>query len=249
MAELNNENMGFRTPPFGAVRRFEGRGGLVIEEQGLRDGLQTLPQIFSIEKKLRWIEKLVLAGVKRIQVASFVHPKLVSQMADAEELFLQLPDYHDVVLSALVLNKKGVERAINSKVKHLAISLSASNTHSLKNMGMSLNDAKISFREMIALAKANNIQIRGGIQCAFGCRYEGEIDKNVVLDLVKHHLDLGLEEIALADSTGMANPFQMQEMMQEVMELVQNKTVSLQALCQISFCFQSPTLFWGFSYQ
>ena len=200
---------------------------IIIEEQGLRDGLQTLTNIFPVELKLRWIEKLVNAGVKRIQVASFVHPKLVPQMADAEQLFLQLPDYEGVIISALVLNKKGVERAINVGVKHLAVSLSASNTHSLKNSGMNIEQAKVSFKGMITLANENKIAVRGGIQCAFGCRFEGKIDENIVLDLVKYYLDLGLNEIALADSTGMANPKQLKELMQKIVEMAQNKAISL----------------------
>jgi hydroxymethylglutaryl-CoA lyase len=196
---------------------------IIIEEQGLRDGLQTLSQTFSIETKLRWIENLVNAGLKRIQIASFVNPQKVPQMADAEALFRQVPAYKDVILSALVLNKRGVERAVEVGVKHLAVSLSASNTHSIKNTGMSIEEAKNSFKEMVNLASENNIKIRGGIQCAFGCRYEGEIKQNTVLDLIKHHLDLGLTEIALADSTGMGVPTQVAEMMQKAIELAENK--------------------------
>jgi hydroxymethylglutaryl-CoA lyase len=109
----------------------------------------------------------------------------------------------------------------------LAISLSASNTHSLKNARMTIEKAKAAFKTMISVAKAANITIRGGIQCAFGCRYEGKIDEKAVYDLVKHHLNTGVDEIALADSTGMANPFQMKMMMKKVLELAKNTPVSL----------------------
>jgi hydroxymethylglutaryl-CoA lyase len=200
---------------------------IIIEEQGLRDGLQTLAVTIPTAKKTEWISKLVAAGVKRIQVASFVHPKLMPQMADAEEVAKSLPDASGVVFSGLALNIKGVQRAIDCGLKHLAISISASNTHSKKNANKSLEEAKMEFTEMVALALQNNITVRGGIQCAFGCRYEGAISEQLVYDLVKHHLDTGVPEIALADSTGMGNPVQMKRMMLIVKELCGNIPVAL----------------------
>jgi hydroxymethylglutaryl-CoA lyase len=207
---------------------------VTLEEQGLRDGLQSLSQTVPIEKKIEYIKALVEAGVKRLQVVSFVHPKLVPQMADAEDVIKALKlslrgneATEGVIFSGLVLNVKGVERAANIGLKNLAISLSASNTHSLKNARMTIEEAKAEFKTMVAVAKAANITIRGGIQCAFGCRYEGKIEEKAVYDLVKHHLDTGVDEIALADSTGMANPFQMKMMMKKVLKLAKNTPVSL----------------------
>ncbi|MBN8588409.1 MAG: hydroxymethylglutaryl-CoA lyase [Rhodothermia bacterium] len=200
---------------------------IILEEQGLRDGLQTIPTIVPTEVKLAWLDRLVKAGVQRIQVASFVHPRIVPQMADAAALFAHLRDRSDVVLSALVLNQKGVERATEVGVRHLAISLSASETHSLKNTRMNLETAKTDFRANVRFARQHQITVRAGIQCAFGCRYEGRIATQQVLDLVKHHLDTGADELALADSTGMANPRQLREMMQSVLELVGVVPVSL----------------------
>lgn len=121
---------------------------VVLEEQGLRDGLQTVRTIIPTEKKLEWIRRLVNAGLRRIQVASFVHPRLVPQMADAEALFECLDKQPGVVYSALVLNQKGVERAINAGVQHLAISLSASDTHSQRNTRMTLRKLKPTFATM-----------------------------------------------------------------------------------------------------
>jgi hydroxymethylglutaryl-CoA lyase len=200
---------------------------IIIEEQGLRDGLQTLSINIPIAKKIEWIQQLIVAGIKRIQVTSFVHPKLVPQMADAEELIKLLPKNDSVMFSALVLNKKGVERAIASGIKNLAISLSASNTHSIKNANKTIEASKVEFAAMVSLAKQNNILVRGGIQCAFGCRYEGKIEEQVIYDLIQQHLDCGVQEIALADSTGMGNPYQIKKMMEKVVELCGNIPVSL----------------------
>jgi hydroxymethylglutaryl-CoA lyase len=200
---------------------------VVIEEQGLRDGLQTLPITIPVDVKIRWITQLAMAGLTRLQVTSFVNPALVPQMADAEELCRKLPALPGVVLSALVLNVKGVERAAGAGLRHLAVSLSASNTHSLKNARKTIAEAKTSFAEMMQQARQHHIMVRGGVQCAFGCRYEGKIAKQVVLDLVKHHLNCGVQELALADSTGMANPAQVKEMMYEVLALCGDVPVAL----------------------
>ncbi len=140
----------------------------------------------------------MLAGVKRVQMSSFVHPKLVPQMADAEAVCLGAHKQEGVIYSGLVLNVKGVERAIKSGLNHVAISMSASDTHSRKNANKSLDEALIEFSEMARAAKEADLTVRGGIQCAFGCRYEGQISEQFVIDLAKKHLDLGLDELSLA---------------------------------------------------
>lgn len=200
---------------------------IIIEEQGLRDGMQTIPISVEPERKLFYIQQLIDAGVKRIQVASFVNPKLVPQMADAEIICSDLPTNDSVVFSGLVLNMRGVERAIKVGLKHLAISLSASNTHSIKNTNKTIEASKMEFKEMVQLALSEGITIRGGIQCAFGCRYEGTIDPQVVYDLTQHHLDCGVPEIALADSTGMGNPIQIKSMLLKIKSFSDNIPIAL----------------------
>ncbi len=105
---------------------------VILEDQGLRDGLQSLPENVPTDMKIVYVHRLIDAGVRRLQVAAFVHPKLVPHMADAEEVIAGLPNRADVVFSGLVLNVKGVERAAKTGLKHLAVSLSASETHSQK---------------------------------------------------------------------------------------------------------------------
>lgn len=192
---------------------------VILEEQGLRDGIQNLEKIIPVEIKIEYANRLVEAGIKRIQLASFVHPKLVPQMADAEQVIEGLNFKDGVVYSGLVLNLKGVQRAAETKLKHLSCSVSASNTHSQKNVRKTLAEAKKSFEEMVRACHRHSIKIRGGIQCAFGCRYEGKIDRSEVYDLVKFHLDKGIDELALADSTGMANPKQISEMLSVIKDL------------------------------
>ena len=200
---------------------------IIIDEQGLRDGLQTLTQILPLEMKLDFIQRLMSAGLRRIQVTSFVHPKWVPAMADAAQLCARLPQSGEVEFSALVLNNKGVERAAQAGIRLVAASISASDTHSKKNANKSLSEARQEFKEMVSLARQHQLSIRGGIQCVFGCRYEGAIDEAVVYDITKHHLDCGVEEMAFADSTGMGNPAQMKRMLPRLLELCGTVPVSL----------------------
>ena len=192
---------------------------ITIEEQGLRDGLQPEAMLVPTEKKLAAIDSLAAAGIKKIQVTSFVSPQLVPQMADAEELCSKLDHSKDVTYSALVLNEKGVERAAHAGLKHVGVSISASDTHSRKNANASLAEAGKRMAAMIRLGKKLGLVLRGGLQCVFGCRYEGRIDKKVVLDMIKAQLDLGVDELSLADSTGMAHPASIRDIAAETVEM------------------------------
>lgn len=200
---------------------------IVIEEQGLRDGLQSERQFIPTDKKLEIIGLVADAGIKRIQVTSFVHPKLVPQMADAEEICKGLDHSRDVLYSGLVLNTKGLERAANAGLKHVAASISASDTHSRRNANASLPEARQRMAEMIKAGRKHGLIIRGGLQCVFGCRFEGRIDPDAVFDMLKEQLDLGIDEVALADSTGMADPAAIQEISGKVLELSEDKPVFL----------------------
>lgn len=200
---------------------------IYIEEQGTRDGFQVEAVQIPTELKIKWVEDAVLAGVKRVQMISFVHPKIVPQMADAEAVFLGVRKKEGVIYSGLVLNVKGVERAIKSGLTHIAISMSASDTHSRRNANKSLNEALMECSQMTRVAKEAGLTVRGGIQCAFGCRYEGKISEQFVIDLAKGHLDLGIDELSLADSTGMGNPIQMKRIMSKIVPLAGNLPVIL----------------------
>ncbi|MEE4271733.1 MAG: hydroxymethylglutaryl-CoA lyase [Thermoanaerobaculales bacterium] len=200
---------------------------IIIEEQGVRDGFQSEKAVVPTERKLEIIDTLVEAGVSRIQICSFVHPKYVPQMADAEALCKAVKPRPGVIYSGLVLNQKGVERAVDAGLQHVAASISASDTHSRKNTGKSLDEAQAGYAAMVRTAKEAGLTVRGGLQCAFGCRFEGAVDPNLVLDLVKRHLDLDIDELALADSTGMADPRSMSELMGEVVELAGDTPVIL----------------------
>lgn len=179
---------------------------VILEDEALRDGLQIEKTQLSVDEILQFVKGLEATGVRRIQVGSFVHPKWVPQMANTDTVFQELDRTPGVVYTALVLNLKGLERALKCNVSHLSVSISASETHSQKNTHRSLADSLVHIREMISSSVAAGVTTRGGIQSAFGCAYEGAISTDVVCDIARLYDSLGAHEINLADSAGLANP-------------------------------------------
>jgi hydroxymethylglutaryl-CoA lyase len=195
---------------------------VIVHEVGLRDGLQIEKTVVSTEKKLEWTGKLMEAGIPVIQLGSFVHPKKVPQMADTDELFKQViqsdkPDH--VTLSGLVLNERGLERGLECGVEMFCMGVSASNTHSRKNTGMTTKEALQRIIPMARQALQQNKSVQVSVQSAFGCGYEGEIKKKSVLDIIKAYLDAGLTMVSLADTAGMGKPEQVYELFQEIFGL------------------------------
>jgi hydroxymethylglutaryl-CoA lyase len=151
---------------------------VIIEEQGLRDGLQSEPILVSTEHKLAAVEVLVQAGVRRIQLASFVNPKLVLQMADAEALVAQLARKPGVVYSALVLNVRGLARAATAGLGHVSASLSASDTHSRRNANKSLAEAQVEFAEMVREGRRAGLVVQGASSARLGAAMRGTFPSN-----------------------------------------------------------------------
>ena len=200
---------------------------VTLIEVGPRDGFQFEKKIIPTNLKVEIISGLVDAGLKDIQVTSFVHPDVVPQMADAEDLLKRLPKRRDVRYSALVLNEKGVERAHLSGLQHIEISISASDTHSRKNAGMPFEKAMEMGKDMIRLAQEYKMEIRAGIQCAFGCVYEGRIPEERVLKIAKDLLKTGIQILAISDTTGMADPLLIKNRLKKLMAEVGNTPVVL----------------------
>lgn len=183
-------------------------GDVLIEDEFLRDGLQNEKRLFTTEEKLDFIDALVQVGVRRIQVGSFVHPKWVPQMADTDALFDALTPKDGVTYSALVLNKAGLDRALAAGVKHLSISVSASETHSRKNTNRSVDEGRAAIAPVIEKALGEGIEVRAGIQSALGCGFEGRVDPDKVAEIARQFSELGVHEINVADTAGLANPRQ-----------------------------------------
>jgi hydroxymethylglutaryl-CoA lyase len=141
-------------------------------------------------------------------------------MADAEEVLRQLPERSGVTYNGLALNVKGVERAVKAGLRSIEVSMSVSDTHSRKNAGLSYLEAFQECRAMIRQAKSYQMHIRASIQSTFGCAYEGKVAEAKVIDLVNTCLDLGVDWVVLADTTGMANPVAVRHLSEKLMQMV-----------------------------
>ena len=185
---------------------------VILEDESLRDGLQFEQQVLSLEDKITIFRLLVAAGVQRIQVGSFVHPKIVPQMADTEQFVAQVKATPSVLVSGLILNDKGLERAMKSGLTHVSMSVSVSDTHSRRNVRRPAKAALESMVRLIQQAVAAGMTVRAGTQCSFGCIYEGAVPEERVIDALGAMAAAGASELNLADTTGMANPLQIKHL-------------------------------------
>lgn len=192
---------------------------VTITEVGMRDGLQRETRLIPTADKVQMIHALVAAGIRSIQVTSFVHPARVPQMADAELLCQQIQQQPDVIYSGLVLNLKGLERAHQAGLQAVDISISASDSHSRRNANLTLEQAIQEFEQMVRQAHALKLQVRAGIQCTFGF-YGDDVRQDAVVELVRRFLAQGVGALSLADSTGMAHPHQIRNMLHAVLPLL-----------------------------
>lgn len=200
---------------------------VLIEDEALRDGLQNEKRLFSVEEKLALIAAIADAGVRRIQVGSFVHPKWTPQMANTDELFAALPAREGVVYSGLVLNRAGLDRALKVGVRHLSISVSASETHSRKNANKSTDEALADILPTIERALSEGVAVRAGVQSALGCGFEGAIDPARVLKIARLYAEVGVREINIADTAGLADPALVDRVIRLLADALPDVTLSL----------------------
>ncbi len=200
------------------------RKDIIIHEVGLRDGLQSEKTIVPTEKKIEWAEKLMETGIDIIQLGSFVNPEKVPQMADTDSLFNSLKDRKpsNVILSGLVLNEKGFERGLSCGVEMFCMGVSASETHSMKNTGMSVDEALKRIVKIAKMAMESGKRVQASVQSAFGCGYEGPVDEERVLRIVEKYLEAGIRNISLADTAGHATPLQVERLFSKISELEKN---------------------------
>ncbi len=177
-----------------------------LVEVGPRDGLQNEAATVPTEKKAKFVELLAEAGHRDIEVASFVHPKWVPQLADSDELIKQLQNRSGVRYSALVPNMKGLERAIASGIRRIAVFTAASETFNRKNINMGVQESIDGFKPVLENATKEGISVRGYISTCFVCPYEGPIDKQKVADVTRSLLELGVDEVSIGDTIGAASP-------------------------------------------
>ncbi len=200
---------------------------VTLVDVGLRDGIQREEKFVPTEMKLEYVKGLMDAGLKEIQVTSFVNPKIVPQMSDAAALSALLPDSDQVTFSALVLNLKGLERAAEAGIKKVDMGVPASETLAKKNANTTIEDGMKEMEVMAKKARDYGMKVRAGVQVAFGCAYEGRIEQSKVVSMSKRFLSMGIDELSLADSAGLGNPQLIRRIVQEVLPLAGNVPVVL----------------------
>jgi hydroxymethylglutaryl-CoA lyase len=195
---------------------------VILHEVGMRDGLQVEKTIVPFEQKITWIDKLIESGIDIIQIGSFVHPGRVPQMADTDKLFSEYTSKQKsrgVIFSGLVLNEKGFERGLACGVEMFCMGVSASDTHSQKNTGMTTAEATERIINIGKRAIQENKKIQVSVQSAFGCSFEGVVPEERVLRIVKQFLEAGFKKISLADTAGFADPWQTENLFESVSKL------------------------------
>lgn len=186
-------------------------------EVGPRDGLQNEAVIVSTGDKLALIGRAIAAGARRIEVTSFVNPKRVPQMADAEAVCADLPDRADVTYIGLVMNLRGAERAVaTGRINQLGAVAVATDTFAMANQGQSSNESVEAAKAIIALAKAEGRTAQCTIAASFGCPFEGEVSDERVIEMAVAIAEAGPVEIALADTIGVANPAHVSRLVAEI---------------------------------
>ena len=188
-----------------------------IIDVGPRDGLQNEAEILDIDTKVEFIRRLADAGIRRMEAVSFVSPKRVPQMAEAEEVLAALPDDDGVTYIGLVLNRRGLDRALEAGCREVNYALVASDTFSQKNQGTTIEQAVDVYEEIAAEAKAAGARCSLTISTAFGCPFQGEVPPERVVGLVERVAGDDTYEIALADTIGCAVPSQVSDLFGSVM--------------------------------
>ncbi len=184
---------------------------VTVYEVGPRDGLQNEQAILPTDVKLGFVERLVAAGYRHIEVSSFVRPRWIPQLADAAELVRRLPVGEEVTFWALVPNRVGLERALDAGLGAVATFMSVSETHNKKNVNRTVAESRMALAEVVANATAEGLKVRSYLSTVFGCPYEGRVDVARTVELALTFLEAGSEQISLGDTIGVANPLQVRQ--------------------------------------
>ena len=179
---------------------------ITIMETGLRDGIQVVEKYVPIKDRVIIVNGLIDAGIKNIQIVSFVNPRKVPQMSEAEDLISRLSPNNKIEYSALVFNRKGVERAINSGINKIETSISLSESYNQKNLGLNNLEAIERLKNVIRLGLENKLKIRAGLQCVWGTPDNREIELDNITSNISLILNSGIDKISLCDTSGMATP-------------------------------------------
>ncbi len=189
--------------------------------------MQNEKEVITTSDKLAFINKLAQSGLRQIETTAFVHPKAIPQLSDAYEVIKELKQYEGLTYSALVPNLKGLERAIESGIKRIAVFTAASETFTKKNINMTIDESLSTFSGVIKEALKNGLSVRGYISTCFVCPYEGEISIEKVLSVTQSLFNMGVDEVSLGDTIGAASPKDVYEVVAPILKTIQKEKIAL----------------------
>lgn len=200
---------------------------VTIKEVGPRDGLQNEKTFIPTMDKVKWINQLSQTGLSYIEVTSFVHPKWIPALADSEQVAKSITREKGVTYAALVPNEKGLEKALESNIDEVSVFLSASETHNQKNVNKSIESSLTILQSVIQNAKRSGKSVRGYLSTVFGCPYEGKISHEKILKICEKLFEMGVYELSLGDTIGVATPKQVQDLLTEVLKRFPAKQIAM----------------------
>jgi hydroxymethylglutaryl-CoA lyase len=200
---------------------------VVVKEVGPRDGLQNEGVFLPTAQKVSFINRLSAAGFQYIEVSSFVHPKWIPALADAVEVFQQIDRRPGVQYSALVPNERGLDRAFEANVDAVNVFMSASESHNRKNINKSIAETYEVLKPVVQGAKAAGLPVRGYVSTVFGCPYEGRVPVDQVVEVSRRLLELGIDELSLGDTIGVAVPTQVEAVLSALRPVVPLSSIAL----------------------
>jgi hydroxymethylglutaryl-CoA lyase len=190
---------------------------VTIYEVGPRDGLQNESRMVATHDKVALIDALSASGLPAVEITSFVSPKWIPQLADAVEVARQVVRRPEVRFSALVPNRRGLESALLGGMREIAVFMSASETHNKRNVNKTIAETLTAFEDVVAPAQEAGVKVRAYLSTCFGCPYEGDVDPEAVRRLALTLRDMGVYQISLSDTIGVANPQQVQRVLELVL--------------------------------
>lgn len=191
---------------------------LYIQEVATRDGFQIESSFVPTEAKIALIDKLSHTGLAKIEVTSFTSPKAIANLRDAEEVMRGIQRVKGVEYTALVPNVKGCERAISCAVDEINLVMSASDTHGMANLCMTPEQSLLQFKEIVEVTRGSSVFVNASLSTTFGCPFEGAVAEARIFQLVQKLLDIGVQGVTLCDTTGMADPAQVERLCTTVLE-------------------------------
>jgi len=200
---------------------------VTLYEVGPRDGLQNESRMVPTDDKVKLIDALSETGLRAIEITSFVNPKWIPQLADGAEVSRRIGRKPGLVYSALVPNRQGLDAAIASGMKEVAVFMSASETHNKKNINKTIAQTLTAFRETVPPALAAGVRVRAYVSTVYGCPYEGAVDPARALELARALRDLGCYQISLGDTIGVANPRQVRDVLSRVLAEIPKPEVAV----------------------